>query len=875
MATRIIINIVSNPLSGSLLKFNLNELDLSYSKSIVKTFVSGVPLFVSQVQIGATAEITLSNLFSNLQSTADSNMVLTEDYPNIYIDFEVPGGYTAAVLQDADGAFEVGSELLDEPVIDPEVVLDYKDFSIEIIDTYDNDRPLIEEFTRVSAPQLTYESGDDIYEPLMTSELKFDMRVADSGDAHFLHLFTADETRYKVKLNAIDEEENVSLIWQGFLLPDLLKEPYVKGNLFVEFLAIDMISTLKNKFFWPWEYYRKINVMRLFSEILKKTGINQSFIVKPSVVPADVLTNWWALNLELEVYADDNGGKDVYTILNDVLAANLLTLYSYKGTWYIEGVTRKIELDGAAYFFDENGVYQYSQNVERVVQSFDFQKDTLNFNAMTPWKTVALNFTNKGENNLFSEDVVDREAFFGIWNLEKWDETSQKTSYLNSWNKIGAPFLEFKKSQHKFYFGNTAAFEGSGYVVSESSALVNYFECKEMPYVYPGVEYFLKMECEVELDFVVNPTAEAVLNNLDNGFFDNILIFMLLVDDVEIKSNRPSNINGDELIYVRSYGSRIPDTSKHTVKFSLENYFEVQNEGYLSFRFLAPISTGGLNVNFFIKNFVINPTVLKIEADKDYDNVSDFKGIRSINYTSKLSLDVNFTCVANKAVKNSFGLGMQILPYEMNVPVGTQSFVSDVHTFPNGGTNELKSWRFIITADIEKLLFKDLLSKACYLTRLSGFKQFFNSIYTNRNFASLYQPALYYLTDKVGRPKYPKTFQFIDKIESGETITMLLSNYPAEDYSKRQEWKVYGETKVADFRESIVDAAHYVRPEQLFWCDGGVLGIVFPGELINFYFAEEDRKFVQSRISIDLYGGKTTITGREVKYEVLNDISYD
>jgi hypothetical protein len=51
--------------------------------------------------------------------------------------------------------------------------------------------------------------------------------------------------------------------------------------------------------------------------------------------------------------------------------------------------------------------------------------------------------------------------------------------------------------------------------------------------------------------------------------------------------------------------------------------------------------------------------------------------------------------------------------------------------------------------------------------------------------------------------------------------------------------------------------------------------LYFPGEVTSFYYDNEPRDFVASRIEIDLFNSKTTITGREVKYEVLTDISYE
>jgi len=41
------------------------------------------------------------------------------------------------------------------------------------------------------------------------------------------------------------------------------------------------------------------------------------------------------------------------------------------------------------------------------------------------------------------------------------------------------------------------------------------------------------------------------------------------------------------------------------------------------------------------------------------------------------------------------------------------------------------------------------------------------------------------------------------------------------------------------------------------------------------YYDGDLRDFVASRIEIDLFNSKSTISGREIKYDVLTDISYE
>jgi hypothetical protein len=82
--------------------------------------------------------------------------------------------------------------------------MDISGFSLQIIDTYDNDRVLVEERTELGAPVLQYSGSDDKYMPLMTSELNFNFSVPGARDGAFFHLYTGNDTRYRVELRDQD-----------------------------------------------------------------------------------------------------------------------------------------------------------------------------------------------------------------------------------------------------------------------------------------------------------------------------------------------------------------------------------------------------------------------------------------------------------------------------------------------------------------------------------------------------------------------------------------------------------------------------------------------------------------------------------------------
>lgn len=870
------IEIQAVPANFGVLEFVLSNTELGYSKLIKKTFILGIPPNPDYVQFLIDEEGTQENLFNNLVAhEQDGNLIFNLVDGVIQISFVNQNLYALDVNATASSSFLVFSESFFIEPVEPVVPFDMNYLQIEVIDTYENDRTLQVEVARKNACVLSYESGEDIYEPLMASNLKFDMRVADYRDAGFLHLFTGNETRYKVKLNEVNLDDEKQLLWQGYLLPDMMRESYTNNNLFVNFEAIDMIASLKSKRLKPWEYFRKINIMRLLGEIMKQTGLEQTFMVKPSVEPASDLYQWWQINLSLDHYYDDKKPTELYEILKDVLQANLLTLYSYKGVWVIEGVTRKVETEGPAYLFDVDGVYQGALQTDRTAKEVEWQKDSLDFIAITPWKSVAVNFDYKGEKNLFTEDMVVREANFGIWTTDVWDYSSQTTSYIEPWNRVGSLYIQTVNNVERFQYSKISGLSAGSYNVNQATSLANYFESKQKAYVYSGVEYNLEIEVEVELNFVVNLTVEAIIRELKNGLWDNLVLFQLLLNGNEFRSNRPSSLTANNLIFLKDYKSRILNTSRHIVTFRLETFFEFPFNGYVSFRFLAPIANP-LWDPMFLNNFMISPEKIKLSVEENYNKKESVFAVRDVDYTNVLDLDLKYTFSGDKSVLNGFGLGTQNLPYVLDIPVGTQENIVNTHTFPTGGTNQLISWRFEITAAVEKLLFVDLLKFSCFVTRLDGKQTFFNSLYTKRDSVlGTVKRFLYYLNSRVGRPKYPKEYKFIAKLEPGETVTILTSNYPEEDFTQRTRFKVYGETEVMPFVECLAAAAHNVRPEQLYGIEGVALDLVYPGEVIRKYYDNETREFVTTRLTLDLFTGKTSISGREVKYQSLTDISYE
>jgi hypothetical protein len=881
-ANRIKIDIDFLPGSYAVLSFFVVNVDLGYSKTISKTFTYGTPPSSSWVQITGDSLATLTNLFNNLVANdQDGNMTFSMAADVITINFTNQAVYILTVTSNAGSAFSVTTEAYTfEPPVVPVDTFEMKHLQIQIVDTYENDMPLDVEVTRSNAPVLSYESGDDIYEPLFTSNLKFDMRVPDFGDAHFLHLFTGDENRFKVVLNALNEaEDETRLLWQGFLLPDLMSEPYTNNNLFVNFEAIDMLASLKGKLLKPWEYYQRYNIGILLAKIFALTGVSQPMIIRPSIVPVAAGFGWQTLNVDLLKYVDGDKLTDVYTILTEVLASNLLTCYSYKGYWNIDGVTRKNETTGMALFFDENGVYEGQNTITKQIVQPPAVAGNLNFSAMTPWKTVEAAFNYKGDNNVLPDDVVSKDVFYTAYNNGEFISTSPSTAIVDYWKTTGTkisivagkPFLQLITAK-------TGFFTDGFYNVSAAESLNNYVDLKNPFYLYAGFNY----EIEIVIDFrrIIQFTAlpEGFVGYPNETFYDDLnkwAQLQVIQNGNEILTNR--QMPASTLTFKWQYGSvsypqdQEQNTISTDVEIKIKKRFVLSESGYANIRFLAAADTVPLGFNITGNKIEMTPKVVKINIlNKDIEGIA---GTRPVNYTNTLSIPINFISSPDQSIKNNIGLGTQLTPYEETITVGPQSASSNAQYFPNGDVLFTNTWLFYtVTPNMFKMMFKDGRLKSMFVVRASGDEEHFYSWY-GREYAG--GRVVHYLSYIEQGVIIPDDYKASAKIESGDVLKMALSNYPTENLNNRVLWRIVGQGNSQTFLQSIVLACHCVRPEQLFQMEGTFLDLVWPDQIQSFFYKDVNRNFINTRLTLDLFNGKTSVSGREFKYENLTDVSYE
>ena len=874
MGQRLKIELLSQPTPYQVMTFTVFTSDSIYWRNNSIVFVPGASVGLAGVQIGPTLADTVSRLFARLsESFSDTTTWWSLESGAIYLNFYEPSTLNLNYIPRTWLHMELVT-VSDTPV---EILQPFTvgSLSLEIIDTYENDRPLVEEMTQANAPMLRYDGGDDIYEPFMASTLDFNLLVNDASDAKFSHLFTGDENRYKVRLTNTDPDNDQQLIWQGFLLPDQYKEPYRNGVFFVSFTAVDMISTLKGKYLDPWMYYARYTLPEIISMLLKMTGLEQRITVRPSLVNASPLIAWKNIIVNLEPFFKDGKPSDAYKILESILISQCLSLRSYRGEWQIEGFTRRGELEGPVQVFGPDGAYLGTGTALTQQVDFEMQAESSNLTSITPFKTVDVDFSYDEQKNQFPDDVLIRSSFFAGYNNDAFDRTTPTTTYFNQWKKIGATYLELMKPTEEFSFKKKNLY--TLYVVSEAESLTNYYECPVKPYVSPGRVYEFEFESVLRIGHGLGVVPDQFMGQLSRGDFDSQVMFQILLNGEEIRSNRPSSPTfGQNKYDERIYDSYVTNQGRqgsivYKVTFKIKREFSVSTDGYLTFRMLAPINEG-FGGEFGYQYFEVIPKVLKISVIEGGVESENISAKRNINYTQIMDIDLPITCSVNFAVPNSFRLGDRIGQTSRDIPMAFQEDAAFYQVFPPLNNLMLSFRKMQIPEEISAYLFDKGNTKAVYLEKADGTKEHFYSLYVRNEQTGRF---LYSLTDWEGRPRIPKDYKRLPVAGAGDQLKIHLSDFTEEDYSKREFWKVFGiEGWVENYPRTVANAYHCTRKDPVLNLETGLLGLMFPDQVYSLYFDGQDRKFLPTRLELDLAGGKTQMNSKEYSVNQITDITY-
>ena len=336
-------------------------------------------------------------------------------------------------------------------------------FNINIIDTTENNMPLVLERTQVNAPQLLYNGQEDHFGHLFTSELSFNILVTTNNDAQFLHLFTGSETKYKVTLELF--VNNIpSIAWEGFLLPELFNEPLKDEGYFVEFVATDGIGLLKQKELSLSFYKDKKSVIDILHSCLSLTGLSQPIIYAEALQNAGFTLDYQDLAIQTSAYASDTNAS-AYEIINYIIESLGCRLFTYKQNWYLIGLNRFAELSIAATKYPPNS----ADNIIQPGVAYTITRDILEqpyfatptITALPVLKKAVVNWSHNNSKYILPEDVVTHypvnyDTDSNDRTVQYWQIVTNSGITLEVWIKSLANILNINEDEltkDASYFG--------------------------------------------------------------------------------------------------------------------------------------------------------------------------------------------------------------------------------------------------------------------------------------------------------------------------------------------------------------------------------------------------------------------------------------
>jgi hypothetical protein len=187
---------------------------------------------------------------------------------------------------------------------------------------------------------------------------------------------------------------------------------------------------------------------------------------------------------------------------------------------------------------------------------------------------------------------------------------------------------------------------------------------------------------------------------------------------------------------------------------------------------------------------------------------------------------------------------------------------------------DFNTWQ--ISPQLLAYIFEYNKSKTLFLDKASGDKEVFSSVWYGINRLGFpYAPRMGYLKSYTGFPLIPKNYKTYPSVQPDDVLRYMDVQYPAEDFAKRLRWRLWDSTVIDTYPKTVAKALHAVQPEVMFRLEATAKKLLFPTDLIEFYFDNNNKEFIPSRLNLDMFNGKTTFTSTEAKYVELNDITYE
>lgn len=781
---------------------------------------------------------------------------------------------------------------------------------VTIIDKHTNTRMLVEEHTQVSAPKLVFNGADDKYQSIMASEFSFNLLVRNNTDGYFFHLYTGNERRYYVTVT----DQDLSLIFEGWLLPDFYEEPFTNGVMFVNLTATDGIASLKSKYLENSDYQKEINVIELISKCLQKTGLEKTIQLAPAIESAATNYKWHEITVNCESYLDGEikyvpgefffsvgrivfpKRKNCYEIL-DLLCVSLgCTFFGYGNEWFIEGINRKHEVFQPVYTYNYLGVFQAQntliKSVEALVNHFN---TTPTVSVVSPWKIVNVSWDIKEDGNLVPKWAYESAEFLGIYApvqnspTDFWKSNGNITPNFQSKNLTfqyqllsGWSFeLPEPLPPYNLYVYGTTAVSGNMYGESEANFENNFLNIKNKKYLKISDKY-IKRSFDIRINFKGGGVwTVSGIPDIPDGEYSPMFRIDLLSGNSKIITTKyttsavvskkfethryDSSIMASASIQVGDYYQAKAECV--TAKLETENDV-LPGNGFFDIKLHAPVSPDFTNPYF--RGYVVDSIEVKYTEQDTWSDVLE----REIDFSTIYDLDF----FHGDSIQDLSERQWRFRRYIPQPPINNQVNVLDAYI--NYG-EFVTSWFFVIDYASAQLILNNHTLLEWNLPNPEGVKNVDEMMQNPITGASNYnirwsvqQVSGVWVLMFVPTPymvnlgfDYFKTKPLSVDLDGG---IPPFFGWVTENNEWRESWKRFGETEDIRYGVALGKIYHDVQSGPVIKIEGTALKLISPRELIDFKWMG-NKNFIPTRLELDFSEGKTTLLMLEATHEIVTD----
>lgn len=464
-------------------------------------------------------------------------------------------------------------------------------YYIDIIDTISPITQLVLEDASASGIVLKWNGGDTKDEmAIVSSEFNFDMLTKTAKDAAFINFFTGDEHRFKVLVkNSADD----SVVWQGYILPDLYSEPYKNGCFFVSFTASDGLGRLKGKYL-PDEYYsREKSLIAIFCQCLLLTGLEMDLYFNPAIENF-INKDWNAIYIDTATFIEGSKKQEAYSILETLLKDTLCVCYQADNRWYIEGINTRHVRQVVYKIYDTTGTLFGTLIYDRVLKDITALVTPV-FTIIPPYNEIAITHK-KIEPSLpktLSKEVNDGWAIVtGV--IGKIHATD--------WMANGGFYAYCERPDYDCIIYNKYYFTGS---------LTDTYPQDDTQWISLKEKLFFAkwQKVKFEFDFKIKKIHVDLPNPENMDLWKNPFKYEIIFNDVVIYSNFNGTVADQEQLIFNDSGE---------AKIGIEHIFS--EEGLFDFRMYGP---PGKVFDTKILGIQINSANVQIIAFEEEQKITD------------------------------------------------------------------------------------------------------------------------------------------------------------------------------------------------------------------------------------------------------------